>query len=112
MRMLSKAGAALRLLTSFVVELLAANWAVLRIVIRPRLALRPGILAYHTDLQTDMAKTWLANLITLTPGTLTLFVSDDRRTLYIHTLDIDDPAKIADSIRRSFERPLLELEKC
>jgi len=106
-----KITAALGLLISFAVELVAANWAVLRIVLRPRLALRPGILAYRTELRTDLAKTWLANMITLTPGTLTLFVSDDRRTLYIHTLDIDDTSKIADSIRRAFESKLLELEK-
>ncbi len=103
--------AALGLLGSFVLELIAANWAVLRIVMRPRLALRPGILAYRTELQSDLAKTWLANLITLTPGTLTLFISDDRTTLYIHTLDIDDTSKISDSIRRAFESKLLELEK-
>ncbi len=103
--------AALGLLVSFVLELIAANWAVLRIVMRPRLALRPGILAYRTELRSDLAKTWLANLITLTPGTLTLFVSDDRTTLYIHTLDIDDTSKISDSIRRAFESKLLELEK-
>lgn len=111
MRLLRKLGAVVGLLFGFAVELVAANWAVLRIVVRPRLALRPGILAYHTELKTDLAKTWLANLITLTPGTLTLFVSDDRKTLYIHTLDIDDPAQISDSIRRVFERRLLELER-
>jgi multicomponent Na+:H+ antiporter subunit E len=111
MRAARKLGAAITLLGSFVVELLSAYWAVLRIVVRPKLALRPGILAYHTELQTDLAKTWLANMITLTPGTLTLFVSDDRQTLYIHTLDIDDPVAIADSIRRAFETKLLELEK-
>ena len=65
----------------------------------------------HTELRTDLAKTWLANMITLTPGTLTLYVSEDRQTLYIHTLDIDDTAKIAASIRGAFETKLLELEK-
>ena len=111
MRILRKTRAVVALLWSFAIELLAANWAVVRIVVRPQLALRPGILAYHTELRTDLAKTWLANMITLTPGTLTLYVSDDRQTLYIHTLDIDDTTKIADSIRRAFEAKLLELEK-
>jgi multicomponent Na+:H+ antiporter subunit E len=109
--LLSKFGAAIALLGSFVVELLSANWAVLRIVVRPRLALRPGIVAYHTELRSDVAKTCLANMITLTPGTLTLFVSEDRQTLYIHTLDINDPVEVADSIRRAFETKLLVLEK-
>ena len=110
-RVARKTGAVAALFWSFAVELLAANWAVLRIVVSPRLALRPGILAYHTELRTDLAKTWLANMITLTPGTLTLYVSEDRQTLYIHTLDIDDTQKIGDSIRHAFEAKLLELEK-
>jgi multicomponent Na+:H+ antiporter subunit E len=110
-RFLRKIQAAMALLASFVRELIASNWTVLRIVVRPRLELRPGVLAYKTALRTDLAKTWLANLITLTPGTLTLFISDDRTTLYIHTLDIDDPLEVAETIRQAFETKLLELEK-
>jgi multicomponent Na+:H+ antiporter subunit E len=110
-RYLRKTPPALALLLNFVRKLVASNWAVLRIIIRPRLALRPGILAYHTELRTDLAKTWLANMVTLTPGTLTLFISEDGKTLYIHTLDIDDPVAIADTIRRTFEVKLLELEQ-
>jgi multicomponent Na+:H+ antiporter subunit E len=75
------------------------------------LSIRPGIIAYRTDLRTDFAKSWLANMITLTPGTLTLFVSDDHSTLYIHTLDIDDAEAVSAGIRRAFESKLLELEK-
>jgi multicomponent Na+:H+ antiporter subunit E len=110
-RYLRKIPPALALLLNFARKLVASNWAVLRIIIRPRLALRPGILAYHTELRTDLAKTWLANMVTLTPGTLTLFISEDGKTLYIHTLDIHDPVAIADTIRRTFEVKLLELEQ-
>jgi len=101
---------ALRLGLRFLYELVASNIVVARMVLRPQLSIRPGIVAYRTDLQSEMAVAWLANLITLTPGTLTLAVSEDRKTLYIHTLDIDDPAQVVSSIRRSFESKLLELE--
>jgi len=102
---------AVSLLGRFVVELVVANLAVLKIVLKPRLSVRPGIIAFRTELRTDTAKTWLANMITLTPGTLTLFVSDDHSTLYIHTLDIDDTSQIIAGIRTAFESKLLELER-
>ena len=102
---------AARLLFFFIYELLLANVVVARTVLARRLEIRPGIIAYATELRSPMAVTWLANLITLTPGTLTLYVSDDHSTLYVHTLNVDDPAAVVNSIRRAFERNLLELEK-
>jgi multicomponent Na+:H+ antiporter subunit E len=109
--LIRKAFVAIALLGRFAIELVSANVAVLRIVLRPRLSLRPGIIAYRTELTSAMGKTWLANLITLTPGTLTLFLTEDGSTLYIHTLDIDDAVAVSDGIRRAFESKLLELER-
>jgi len=100
-----------RLICRFLYELVLANLSVARIVLSPSLPIRPGIIAYETKLESDLAITSLANMITLTPGTLTLDVSEDRRFLYIHTLNIQDPAEVAESIRYAFERILLELEQ-
>ena len=102
---------ALKLGALFAYELVMSNIAVARVVLKPGLTIRPGIVAYRTDLKSPTAITWLANLITLTPGTLTLAVSEDQRVLYIHTLNVDDPNEVTSSIRRSFEANLLELEK-
>lgn len=101
----------LQLLWSFVVELVLSNLAVARVVLRPRLDVRPGIVAYKTQLETDLAITVLANMITLTPGTLTVDVEDDRSTLYIHTLNVRDPEEVTESIRKAFECHLLKLEQ-
>ena len=101
----------LRLLWSFVVELVLSNFAVARVVLRPHLDVRPGIVAYKTELRTDLAITLLANMITLTPGTLTVDVEENRSTLYIHTLNVRDPKEVTQSIRKAFETHLLELEK-
>ena len=101
----------LRLFTMFLIELMLANVVVARTILQPRLRIRPGIIAYNTELRTRTAVAWLANLITLTPGTLTLYLDDDHRTLYIHTLNVDDPDTVIEGIRRAFERSLLELEK-
>ena len=81
-------------------------------MLSPRLSIRPGLIAYRTELKSALAITTLANIITLTPGTLTLAVSDDRETLFIHALDIDHPEIVAATIRDSFEKRLLELERC
>ena len=100
-----------RLIVSFLVELALSNIAVARVVLRPRLDIRPGIVAFRTTLHSDLAITFLANMITLTPGTLTIDVSEERSTLYIHTLNVSDPEEVVADIRRAFERHLLELEK-
>ncbi len=101
----------LRLLGSFAIELVAANLAVARVVLAPRLHIRPGIVAYPLELRSETAITWLANLITLTPGTLTIDVSEDHKLLYIHTLNIADASEVIASIRQAFEVHLLEIER-
>ncbi len=62
--------------------ILLANLDVAYRVIHPDLPIRPGIVKVKTSLTTDMAKTFLANSITLTPGTLTVDIKGDE--LYIH----------------------------
>lgn len=109
--MIRKIPSAVRLVLHFAWELLLSNFAVVKVVLKPKLDIRPGVVAYPLRLETEMAITWLANLITLTPGTLSMYISEDRKTLYIHTLNIDDPSKIVRTIHGAFERHLMELEK-
>jgi multicomponent Na+:H+ antiporter subunit E len=107
---LNKVEKTLKLLLFGLWELLLANLRVAHDVLTPRYFMRPGIIAIPLDARTDAEITLLANLITLTPGTLSLDVSADRRVLYIHVMYIDDDD--LDSIRRSikegFERRVLE----
>ena len=63
----------------------------------------------HAGDKTDAEIALLANLLTLTPGTLSLDVSTDRKVLYIHTLDVEDVDALRVEIKRSLERALLEL---
>ena len=95
----------------FFKELLKSNIAVLRVVLSPRLRVRSGVIAVPTELTNDMALTMLANMITLTPGTLTLDISPDRRYLYVHTLNLDDPEGVKEEIRTAFEMYLRELSR-
>jgi multicomponent Na+:H+ antiporter subunit E len=92
-------------------ELLKSNIAVLRIVFSPRARIRSGVIAVPTELTNDVALTMLANMITLTPGTLTLDISPDRRYLYVHTLNLDDPEDVKQEIQKAFEVYLRELSR-
>ena len=88
----------------FVWELIMSSVNVAAIVLMPRRVLHPAIIAYPIDVKSDEEKTLLANLITLTPGTLSMDVSDDGNTLYVHCIDADDPDAIISDIKSTFER--------
>lgn len=93
----------------FIKELIVANLKVAFDVLTPRHHMRPGIVAIPLDLKTDLEITVLTTLITLTPGTLCLHVTDDRRTLYLHAMYIDDPEQITRDIKDGFERRVREV---
>lgn len=90
-------------------ELLVANWRTARDVLTPRLRATPAIVAVPLDARTDTEITLLANVISLLPGTLSLDVSADRRTLYVHSMFTEDPEQTRDEIKSSFERRLLKV---
>ncbi|WP_438749513.1 Na+/H+ antiporter subunit E [Pararhizobium sp. O133] len=89
-------------------ELWLSAFKVAILVMRPNMRLRPGIFAYPLALTRDFEITLLANLITLTPGTLSVDVSEDRKTLYVHALDCRDPAAERRAISTGFERRIRE----
>ncbi len=93
----------------FIKEMIKANLDVVKIVLSPKLKMTPGIIAYKMDVKTDAGITLLANSITLTPGTLSVDISKDRKTLYIHALHIEDAAELEQSIRDSLEKHTKEI---
>ncbi len=93
----------------FAKELVKANIRVAYDVITPKNLMSPGVIAIPLDAKTELEITLLANLITLTPGTLGLEVSSDRRVLYIHAMYITDVDKFRHEIKRGLERRLLEV---
>ncbi len=74
----------------FIVELVRSTLSVTKEVLRPQIRVHPAIIAVPLDVTTDVQITALANLVSLTPGTLSIDVSPDRRLLYVHVLTIDD----------------------
>lgn len=92
----------------FFKELALSAFKVARLVVTPKMDLKPGILAFPLKVDRDFEITLLANLITLTPGTLSVDVSEDRRFLYVHALDCADPAATIRDIADGFEARILE----
>jgi multicomponent Na+:H+ antiporter subunit E len=103
------------LMTGFILfflwELIKANLRVMYDVLRPHYGMEPGIVAIPLDVTSDAEITLLANLISLTPGTLSLDVSDDRRTLYVHTMYMHEVEAFRRSIKHGFERRVQEVFK-
>lgn len=105
----TKGRKAIGLAALFIYELVLSAWRVALIVLRPKIDLQPGIIAYPLTVEHDFEITMLANLITLTPGTLSVDVSDDRKILYVHCIDVPDPQATIDDIKNGFERKILEV---
>ena len=100
-----------RLTGTFVVELLISAFRVARIVLTPDLqsALRPAIIAFPLSVKSDAEIATLANLITLTPGTLSVDVSEDRSVLYVHALSFTTREAFIAEIANGFERQVKEV---
>ena len=102
-----------RYIVVFVWECIKANIDVAYRVIHPRVPIKPGIVKVRTCLKSDTALTFLANSITLTPGTMTVDVDKKNGFLYIHWINVKDEdieaatglivKKFEDIIKRIFE---------
>ncbi|MFW6040456.1 MAG: Na+/H+ antiporter subunit E [Thermoplasmatota archaeon] len=74
------------------IEMAKANLDVAYRVITGKI--EPGIVKIEPNLKTDLGLTFLANSITLTPGTLTVDIDDEKSELYIHWIKVrEDPTK-------------------
>lgn len=92
----------------FMKELALSAWKVAIMVLTPNMNLKPGIFAFPLTVDRDIEITLLANMITLTPGTFSMDVSDDGRFLYVHAIDCSDKEGAIRDIQDGFERKILE----
>ena len=93
----------------FLWELLLSSLRVAYDVVPPPPLRRPAIVCVPLDLRSDASIALLANLLTLTPGTVVLGVSPDRSTMLIHALFAPDDEAFRRSIKNGFERRVKEL---
>lgn len=93
-------------------DVVVANLQVARAVLSPIRRLRPGFAVVPIELRDARAIAILAHTITLTPGTVSVEVSPDRRTILIHALDMPDPAETVRALKQRYERRLMEIYAC
>lgn len=101
----------IKLMIYFLYELVVSSVRVVWDVITPQHISRPGIVAVPLDAKTDTEIMLVANLISLTPGTLSLDVSEDRSTLYVHAMFIEDVDQTIRDMKDGMERRLLEVTR-
>ena len=100
---------AARLLGRVLRDIVVANLQVTVRILGPLERLQPGFVWVPLALTDPRAITLLAGIVTMTPGTVSADVSDDRRHLLVHGLDIDDPAGLVAEIKSRYETPIREM---
>lgn len=98
----------LRLIGFFFYELIVSSLRVVWDILTPTHNSRPGIVAMPLDAETDAEILLVANLISLTPGSLSLDLASDRKTLYVHAMFVDDPEALRRELKQGIERMVLE----
>jgi multicomponent Na+:H+ antiporter subunit E len=92
----------------FLYELVISSFKVAWDVLTPLQKSKPAVVAVPLDTCSDAELTVLANLVSLTPGSLSLDISDDHSHLLVHAMFVDDPAAFKQEIKQGMERRVLE----
>jgi len=90
-------------------ELMISSLQVAWDVITPKHINRPGIIGVPLAARTDLEIFLVANLLSLTPGTLSVDLSEDKKTLYVHVMFLEDIDKTRAGIKNGLERRILEV---
>ncbi|MBD1427116.1 Na+/H+ antiporter subunit E [Sphingobacterium arenae] len=93
----------------FLYEIIKANVQVAFDVITPKYFFKPGIVKYTMAAKTDFEIQLLSTMISLTPGTLIVDISDDKKTIYIHVMYLTDPETFVRQTQTGLERRLLAI---
>jgi multicomponent Na+:H+ antiporter subunit E len=98
----------LKLIVLFLYELVVSSLQVFWDVVTPRHRARPAIIDMPLDVQTDAGILLVTNLISLTPGTLSIDVSEDRKTLKVHAMFADDPDAVRRALKSGMEKWVID----
>src|SRR5690625_4765217 len=93
----------------FLYDMIKANIEVTYEFVLLKLQLLPEIIEYKHELKSDFLITMLTNFIALTPGTMVLKISPDKKTVYIHALYLQDKDKFIKRMKNGLERRLIEV---
>jgi multicomponent K+:H+ antiporter subunit E len=100
---------AARLFASVVSDIVSSNRQVAGLILGRPDRVKPGFVWVRLDLQQPGPITLLCAIVTMTPGTVSAELSDDRKWLLVHGLDVDDPQALATLIKTRYETPVREI---
>jgi multicomponent Na+:H+ antiporter subunit E len=100
---------ALSLAAFFIRELLVANVRVALDVLSPRTTIQPAVVAVPLDVTSDAEILLLSALINITPGSVTIDLSEDRKTLFVHVMHMSSPEASRLEIKTGFEQRVKRL---
>lgn len=95
------------LILFFLYELFVSSLKVAWDVLTPVQLSKPALIAVPIDTATDAELTVLANLVSLTPGSLSVDISEDHSHLLVHAMFVDDPEVFIQEIKRGMEQRVL-----
>ncbi|HBK46650.1 MAG TPA: Na+/H+ antiporter subunit E [Xanthomonadaceae bacterium] len=98
-----------RMLCVVLLDIVASNVKVALQVLGPESRIHPGFIWIPLEIANIHGITALTSMITLTPGTVSVALSDDRRYLLVHVLHLDDPDALVREIKSRYEKPLMEI---
>ena len=93
-------------------DIVAANLQVSRRILGSLDDLQPAFVEVPLEVHDELALTLLTSIVSLTPGTVSADLSDDRRRLLLHCLNVQDSAALVAEIKARYEAPLLEVFPC
>ncbi|MEO1092783.1 MAG: Na+/H+ antiporter subunit E [Pseudomonadota bacterium] len=100
--------AAIGLVLFFLYDLVRSSVGVIWDIITPEMLARPRMIEVPLDAESDLAIMLTANLVSLTPGTLSIDVSPDRKRLLVHAMFADAPDEVVHDLKDGMERRILE----
>ncbi|MCO4865556.1 Na+/H+ antiporter subunit E [Cupriavidus sp. WGlv3] len=109
---LSRPDLILRLSCHVLIDIVKANLEVAVMVLGRTARLRPAFIVVPLDVEHELATTALISIVSLSPGTLCAELSDDRRALLVHVLDLEEEAALVALIKSRYETPLKEIFQC
>jgi multicomponent K+:H+ antiporter subunit E len=93
-------------------DIIVANFEVALLVIGPSRKLNPAFVAVPIEIKHELPITILASTVSLTPGTVSAEISEDKQWLYVHVLNLTNKDELITSIKQRYERPLMEIFEC
>ncbi len=97
-----------KLILYFLWELIVSSLSVTWDVLTPVQKSKPALIAVPLSAKTDAEVTVLANLVSLTPGSLSVDITEDRSHLLVHAMFVDDPEAFKMEIKNGMEKRVLE----